>query len=235
MTSSSNYVFTPPAVVSVPVVGSTDRYAVRRIYCVGRNYEAHAKEMGFTGREPPFFFLKPADAIVAVEAGTTGSIPYPSLTNNLQHEIELVVAIGTGGKNILAANAHKHIYGYAVGLDMTRRDLQGEMKKAGRPWCIGKGYDQSAPIGPITPMELAGDVNNAELFLQVDGKDRQRSNVAKLIWSVAETIEHLSAAWELMPGDLIYSGTPEGVAAVVSGDTMVGGVAGLGTLTVKVV
>ena len=230
-----SYVFTPMPVVSVPVVGSTDRYAVRRIYCVGRNYEAHAKEMGFTGREPPFFFLKPADAIVAVEAGTTGSIPYPSLTNNLQHEIELVVAIGTGGKNILAANAHKHIYGYAVGLDMTRRDLQGEMKKAGRPWCIGKGYDQSAPIGPITPMELAGDVNNAELFLQVDGKDRQRSNVAKLIWNVAETIEHLSAAWELMPGDLIYSGTPEGVAAVVSGDTMVGGVAGLGTLTVKVV
>ena len=234
MTSASNYVFTPPAVVSVPVVGSTDRYAVHRIYCVGRNYEEHAIEMGFTGREPPFFFLKPADAIVAVEAGTTGSIPYPSLTKNLHHEIELVVAIGTGGKNILAANAHKHIYGYAVGLDMTRRDLQGEMKKAGRPWCIGKGYDHSAPIGPITPMALAGDVNNAELYLQVDGKDRQRSNVAKLIWNVAETIEHLSAAWELMPGDLIYTGTPEGVAAVVSGDTMVGGVAGLGELKVSV-
>ena len=235
MTSSSNYVFTPPAVVSVPVVGSTDRYAVHRIYCVGRNYEEHAKEMGFTGREPPFFFLKPVDAIVAVEAGSTGSIPYPSLTKNLHHEIELVVAIGTGGKNISAANAHKHIYGYAVGLDMTRRDLQGEMKKAGRPWCIGKGYDHSAPIGPITPMALAGDVNNAELYVQVAGIDRQRSNVAKLIWNVAETIEHLSAAWELMPGDLIYTGTPEGVAAVVSGDTMVGGVAGLGTLTVKVV
>ena len=234
MTSLSNYVFTPPAVVSVPVVGSTDRYAVRRIYCVGRNYEEHAKEMGFTGREPPFFFLKPADAIVAVEADSTGSIPYPDLTKNLHHEIELVVAIGTGGKNILAANAHKHIYGYAVGLDMTRRDLQGEMKKAGRPWCIGKGYDHSAPIGPITPMALAGDVNNAELYLQVDGKDRQRSNVAKLIWNVAETIEHLSAAWELMPGDLIYTGTPEGVAAVVSGDTMVGGVAGLGELKVSV-
>ena len=234
MTSSSNYVFTPPAVVSVPVVGSTDRYAVHRIYCVGRNYEEHAKEMGFTGREPPFFFLKPADAIVAVEAGSTGSIPYPSLTKNLHHEIELVVAIGTGGKNILAANAHKHIYGYAVGLDMTRRDLQGEMKKAGRPWCIGKGYDHSAPIGPITPMAHAGDVNNAELYVQVDGKDRQRSNVSKLIWNVAETIEHLSAAWELMPGDLIYTGTPAGVAAVVSGDTMVGGVTGLGELKVSV-
>ena len=235
MTKTMSFVFTPPPVVSVPVVGSTDRYAVHRVYCVGRNYEEHAKEMGFTGREPPFFFLKPADAIVAVEAGTTGSIPYPSLTKNLHHEIELVVAIGTGGKNISAADAHKHIYGYAVGLDMTRRDLQGEMKKAGRPWCIGKGYDHSAPIGPITPAAQAGDVNNAELYLKVDGIDRQRSSVSKLIWSVAETIEHLSAAWELMPGDLIYTGTPEGVAAVVSGDTMVGGVAGLGELSVKVV
>ena len=234
MTKTMSFIFTPPPVVSVPVVGSTDRYAVHRVYCVGRNYEEHAKEMGFTGREPPFFFLKPADAIVAVEAGTTGSIPYPSLTKNLHHEIELVVAIGTGGKNISAANAHNHIYGYAVGLDMTRRDLQGEMKKAGRPWCIGKGYDHSAPIGPITPVAQAGDVNNAELYLQVAGMDRQRSNVSKLIWNVAETIEHLSAAWELMPGDLIYSGTPEGVAAVVSGDTMVCGVAGLGELHVKV-
>jgi fumarylpyruvate hydrolase len=235
MTKAENFVFAPPPVVSVPVVGSTDRYAVHRVYCVGRNYEEHAKEMGFTGREPPFFFLKPADAIVAVEAGTTASIPYPSLTKNLHHEIELVVAIGTGGKNISAADAHKHIYGYAVGLDMTRRDLQGEMKKAGRPWCIGKGFDQSAPIGPITPVAQAGDINNAELFLQVGGADRQRSHVSKLIWNVAETIEHLSAAWELMPGDLIYTGTPEGVAAVVAGDTMVGGVAGLETLTVKVV
>ena len=230
-----SFVVTPPAVVSVPVVGSADRFPVHRIYCVGRNYEEHAKEMGFTGREPPFFFLKPADALVVVDADTTGSMPYPSLTKNLHHEIELVVAIGTGGKNIQAADAHKHIYGYAVGLDMTRRDLQNEMKKAGRPWCIGKAFDSSAPIGPITPVAAAGDVNAAELYVQVDGKDRQRSNVSKLIWNIAETIEHLSAAWELQPGDLIYTGTPEGVAAVVSGDTMVGGVAGLGTLTVKVV
>ncbi|RYG08137.1 MAG: FAA hydrolase family protein, partial [Burkholderiales bacterium] len=128
----------------------------------------------------------------------------------------------------------KHIFGYAVGLDMTRRDLQGEMKKQGRPWCIGKAYDHSAPIGPITPADKAGDVANAELYLQVNGKDRQRSTVSKLIWNIAETIEHLSAAWELQPGDLIYTGTPEGVAAVVSGDTMVGEVKGLGTLTVKV-
>ena len=230
-----SFVFTPPATVSVPVVGTQNRFPVHRVYCVGRNYEEHAKEMGFTGREPPFFFLKPTDAIVAVEAGETGSIPYPRLTHNLHHEIELVVAIGTGGKNIAAADASKHIFGYAVGLDMTRRDLQGEMKKAGRPWCIGKGFDQSAPIGPITPVAQAGDVNNAELYVQVGGKDRQRSHVSKLIWNVAETIEHLSAAWELQPGDLIYTGTPEGVAAVVSGDTMVGGVAGLGELHVKVV
>jgi fumarylpyruvate hydrolase len=229
-----SYVFPPPPTVSVPVLGKTERFPVHRVYCVGRNYEEHAKEMGFTGREPPFFFLKPADAVVVVDAGATGSIPYPSLTKNLHHEIELVVAIGTGGRNIAAADAHKHIFGYAVGLDMTRRDLQGEMKKQGRPWCIGKGYDHSAPIGPITPVAQAGDVNNAEIWLQVNGQDRQRSNVAKLIWNIAETIEHLSAAWELQPGDLIYSGTPEGVNAVVSGDTMVGGVAGLGTLTVKV-
>ena len=235
MSSSSGFIFAPPPVVSVPVVGSTDRFAVHRVYCVGRNYEEHAKEMGFTGREPPFFFLKPTDAVVVVDAGTTGTIPYPGLTKNFHHEIELVVAIGTGGKNIKATDAHKHIFGYAVGLDMTRRDLQGEMKKAGRPWCIGKGFDHSAPIGPITPVAQAGDVNNAELFVAVDGKDRQRSNVAKLIWNVAETIEHLSAAWELMPGDLIYTGTPEGVAAVVAGDTMVGSVAGLGELRVKVV
>ena len=229
-----SFVITPPVAVSVPVVGTKDRFPVNRIYCVGRNYEEHAKEMGFTGREPPFFFLKPANAAVVVDAGATGTIPYPSLTKNLHHEIELVVAIGTGGKNIKAADAQKHIYGYAVGLDMTRRDLQGEMKKQGRPWCIGKAYDDSAPIGPITPAAQAGDVNNAEIYIQVNGKDRQRSNVSKLIWNVAETIEHLSAAWELQPGDLIYTGTPEGVNAVVSGDTMVGGVAGLPTLTVKV-
>jgi fumarylpyruvate hydrolase len=231
---ASEFVFAPPATVSVPVVGQPARFPVHRIYCVGRNYEDHAKEMGFTGREPPFFFMKPADALVVVDAGQTGTMAYPTLTKNLHHEIELVVAIGTGGKNILAADAHKHIYGYAVGLDMTRRDLQGEMKKQGRPWDIGKAFEQSAPIGPIVPVAEAGDAQNAEISLQVNGTDRQRSTVSKLIWNVAETIEHLSAAWELQPGDLIYSGTPEGVAAVVSGDTLVGAVAGLPTLTVKI-
>jgi fumarylpyruvate hydrolase len=229
-----SYVFNPEAVTSVAVAGRAERFPVRRVYCVGRNYEEHAKEMGFTGREPPFFFLKPADAVVPVEAGVTGTIAYPPLTKNLHHEIELVVAIGTGGKDIKAADAHKHIFGYAVGLDMTRRDLQNDMKKQGRPWCIGKAFDQSAPIGPITPAAAAGDVANAEIYVQVNGADRQRSNVAKLIWNIGETIEHLSAAWELQPGDLIYTGTPEGVAAVVAGDTLVGGVGGLGTLTVKV-
>ncbi|MFO1244261.1 MAG: fumarylacetoacetate hydrolase family protein [Ramlibacter sp.] len=229
-----SYVVPSTPVTSVPVVGTGQRFPVHRVYCVGRNYEEHAKEMGFTGREPPFFFLKPADTVVPVNAGETGSIAYPSLTQNLHHEIELVVAIGTGGRNIKAADAHKHIYGYAVGLDMTRRDLQNDMKKQGRPWCIGKAFEQSAPIGPITPADQAGDVANAAIWLQVNGQDRQRSTVAKLIWNIGETIEHLSAAWTLQPGDLIYTGTPEGVAAVVAGDTLVGSVDGLGTLTVRV-
>ncbi len=229
-----SYVFQPAAVVSVPVVGRAENFPVHRIYCVGRNYEEHAKEMGFTGREPPFFFMKPADAVVVVKAGQTATLPYPSLTSNLHHEIELVVAIGNGGKNILAANATKHIFGYAVGLDMTRRDLQGEMKKQGRPWCIGKAFDASAPIGPITPIALAGDVSQAEIHVQVNGRDRQRSNISKLIWNIGETIEHLSAAWELQPGDLIYTGTPEGVAAVAVGDTMVGGIDRLETIRVAV-
>ena len=230
-----SFVFTPPPTVSVPVVGLADRFAVNRIYCVGRNYEEHAKEMGFTGREPPFFFLKPANTLVVVEDGQTGDMPYPSLTQNFHHEIELVVAIGTGGKNIKAADAMKHIYGYAVGLDMTRRDLQNEAKKLGRPWDIGKGFDHSAPIGPITRAADAGDIENAEIYVQVNGQDRQRSDTSKLIWNIAESIEHLSAAWELQPGDLIYSGTPAGVAAVVTGDTMIGGVGGIGMLKVKVI
>ncbi len=230
-----SFVISAPPQTSLPVVGTSARFPVRRVYCVGRNYVEHAKEMGFTGREPPFFFLKPADAVVVVDAGQTAQVPYPMLTKDYHHEIELVVAIGGGGKNIKAADAKNHIYGYAVGLDMTRRDLQGEQKKLGRPWCIGKAFDQSAPCGPITPTAQAGDVENAEIYIQVNGKDRQRSTVTKLIWNIGETIEHISNAWELQPGDLIYSGTPEGVAAVVAGDTMYGFVAGLTPITVKVV
>ncbi|MGE4330146.1 fumarylacetoacetate hydrolase family protein [Diaphorobacter sp.] len=229
-----SHVIPPVPQASVPVAGSGQRFPVHRIYCVGRNYAEHAKEMGFTGREPPFFFMKPADAVLPVGAGETGQMPYPSLTQDLHHEIELVVAIGKGGKNIAAADVLDHIWGYAVGLDMTRRDLQGEMKKQGRPWCIGKGFDASAPIGPITPAAQAGNVANAGIWLQVNGADRQRSNVNQLIWNIAETIEHLSAAWQLQPGDLIFTGTPEGVGAVVRGDVLEGGIDGLGTLRVAI-
>jgi fumarylpyruvate hydrolase len=230
-----SFVFNPPAVASVAVAGQPARFPVHRIYCVGRNYEDHAKEMGHTGREPPFFFMKPADAVLAAEAGQTVDMPYPTLTANLHHEVELVVAIGTGGSNILAADAHRHIYGYAVGLDMTRRDLQNDMKKQGRPWCIGKGFEHSAPLGPITPAALVPDVESATIALQINGADRQRSTVAKLIWNIAETIEQLSAAWALQPGDLIYTGTPEGVSAVVRGDVLHATVDGLESLTVRIV
>jgi fumarylpyruvate hydrolase len=228
----TSYVIPPAPQASVPVTGTADRFPVHRIYCVGRNYAEHAKEMGFTGREPPFFFMKPADAVLPVAAGETGRMPYPTLTANLHHEIELVVAIGKGGAGIKAQDALQHIWGYAVGLDMTRRDLQNDMKKQGRPWCIGKGFEASAPIGPITPVAQAGDVEKAAIWLQVNGTDRQRSNVDQLIWNIAETIEHLSAAWTLQPGDLIFTGTPEGVGAVVRGDVLEGGIDGLGSLRV---
>jgi fumarylpyruvate hydrolase len=229
-----SYLFQPTPVVSVPVVGRPDRFPVHRIYCVGRNYEEHAKEMGFTGREPPFFFMKPADSLVVVDAGQMGVMPYPSITQNLHHEIELVVAIGKGGKNISAHEAMNHVCGYAIGLDMTRRDLQNDMKKQGRPWCIGKGFDHSAPIGPITPADQINDIAHAEISLQVNGQDRQRSKISQLIWNIAETIEHLSAAWELQAGDLIYTGTPEGVGAVVAGDTLAGTIEGLGELHIRI-
>ena len=229
-----SFVFVPPASTSVPVVGETARFPVHRIYCVGRNYVEHAKEMGGTGREAPFFFMKPADAVLVAEPGTTAVMPYPTLTSNLHHEIELVVAIGVGGANISAADASTHIYGYAVGLDMTRRDLQNDMKKQGRPWSIGKGFDHSAPIGAITPAAQVPHIGSAGIYLQVNEQDRQRSSIDKLIWNIAETIEQLSAAWALQPGDLIFTGTPEGVGAVVRGDTMVGGISGLQTLHVRV-
>lgn len=230
-----NYIFPPSPTTSVPVLGSTARFPVHRVYCVGRNYAEHAKEMGFTGREAPFFFMKPADAVVPVEADTTGSLLYPTLTNNLHHEVELVVAIGKGGSHIHAADAVHHIYGYAVGLDMTRRDLQNDMKKQGRPWCIGKAFENSAPIGPITPIDQAVSIEQATIWLQVNGVDRQRSDIGQLIWSIAEIIEHLSAAWVLQPGDLIYTGTPEGVGAVARGDLLEAGIDGLSVLRMNVI
>ncbi len=231
------FVFEPPVAPTVPVQGgaASALFPVHRIYCVGRNYVEHAIEMGHTGREPPFFFMKPADAVLPVTEGSVGQMRYPSLTKSLHHELELVVAIGKGGRDIAAADAAGHIWGYAVGLDMTRRDLQNEMKKLGRPWSIGKGFDESAPIGPIRRAEDCALTPETRLSLDVNGAPRQASTLGKLIWSVPEIIQHLSTAWELAPGDLIYTGTPEGVAAVVAGDTLSARIDGIGTLEVKVV
>ena len=228
-----NAVIPMPPQASVPVAGG-GVFPVRRIYCVGRNYVEHAQEMGFTGREPPFVFLKPADAVVPVADGETGVTDYPPLTKNFHYEVELGIAIGSGGRNIAAADAFKHIYGYAVGLDMTRRDLQGEMKKQGRPWCIGKGFDQSAPIGSIHPAAVTGELSRGAITLVVNGQQRQAGDLNQLIWNVGETIEHLSSAWALAPGDLIFTGTPAGVGPVVAGDVMIGVIEGLGSLRVAV-
>jgi fumarylpyruvate hydrolase len=228
-----SYLFVLP-VPAVPVAGSDQFFPVRRIYCVGRNYIEHAQEMGFSGREPPFFFGKPADAIVNVAPGETVTIPYPPQTSNLHHEIELVVAIGKQGANIDEADAGQYIFGYAVGLDMTRRDLQMELRKAGRPWELGKAYDQSAPIGPIHPVAQTSGIDAARIWVDVNGETRQDSSVSKLIWNVKETIAYLSRYVELHPGDLIYTGTPAGVGAVVTGDVMTGGVEGLGEIRVQV-
>jgi fumarylpyruvate hydrolase len=230
------FVFAPAAPVAVPIAGSQDAFPVRRVYCVGRNYAAHAREMGFDpDREPPFFFCKPADAVVPVTDGQTLDLPYPPETANLHYEIELVAAIGKGGANITVDNALQHVWGYAVGLDMTRRDLQMKMREAGRPWELGKAFDQSAPIGPLHPAASVHGIGQAAIWLQVNGADKQRSDIGKLIWSVAETIAYLSKYFRLEAGDLIYTGTPEGVGPVVRGDTMVGGVDGLGTLSVRMV
>jgi fumarylpyruvate hydrolase len=232
-----SFVFTPPATPSVPVQGgaATASFPVHRIYCVGRNYVEHAIEMGHSGREAPFFFMKPADAVLPIAEGTVGQMHYPTLSKSLHHELELVVAIGTGGRDIPAAQALQHVWGYAVGLDMTRRDLQAEAKKLGRPWCIAKGFDESAPIGPIRRAEECRLDADTVIALDVNGQVRQASTLGKLIWSVAEVIEHLSKAWELAPGDLIFSGTPEGVAAVEVGDTLSGRIDGVGSLQLKIV
>lgn len=230
-----SYVVAPCPVVAVPVHGSAQWFPVHRIYCVGRNYEEHAKEMGATGREAPFFFMKPADAVLLAGANGTADMPYPSLTHNLHHEVELVVAMGTGGSNIQAADAHAHIYGYAVGLDMTRRDLQNDMKKQGRPWSIGKGFDHSAPLGSITPKEQVSGIESATIALDVNGQSKQTGTIAQLIWNISETIAQLSAAWQLQPGDLIFTGTPAGVGAVLPGDILEARIAGLQTLHVQLV
>jgi fumarylpyruvate hydrolase len=224
----------PVAPATVPVAGSEQVFPVHRIYCVGRNYVEHAKEMGHSGREAPFFFMKPADAVLPVADGEQGAMAFPGMTADLHHEIELVVALGKGGSNIAAADAMSHVWGYAVGLDLTRRDLQGEAKKLGRPWCTAKGFDHSAPIGPIYPAASAGDIERAPISLTVNGETRQRSTTDKLIWNIAETIEHLSKYYELQPGDLIFTGTPEGVAAIQPGDVLEGAIGGIGGLKLKI-
>ena len=215
---------------SVAVAGSSSRYPVRRIICVGRNYAAHVREMGGDERDPPFFFTKPADAVVA-----DGSvIPYPPATANYHHEIELVVAIGEGGRNISKDGARSHIYGYAVGLDMTRRDLQLAAREKGRPWDMGKAFDQSAPIGSIHAVSDVGHIETGAIWIKVNDEPRQDSVLEAMIWNVPETIEHLSALIALAPGDLIYTGTPDGVAAVIAGDKLHGHIDGLSDLHVTI-
>jgi fumarylpyruvate hydrolase len=229
------YVFAAPEIVSLAIAGSDARFPVRRVYCVGRNYAEHAKEMGFTGREDPFFFCKPADALLPIADGQTGQMPYPSKTSNLHYEMELVVAIGKGGKDVSVEEAAQMVFGYALGLDMTRRDLQGEAKKQGRPWEVGKAFDLSGPIGPVHPAATVKGIDSAAISLDVNGQTRQSSTIASLIWSIPESIAYLSGLFELQPGDLIFSGTPEGVGAVTVGDELVGKVDGLGQLNVRIV
>ena len=226
----SDYVIAPPPVAAVPVSGGGS-FPVRRIFCVGRNYAEHAREMGHDpSREAPFFFTKPADALVTGGADT----PYPSATADLHFELELVVALGRGGADIAEADAPACIWGYAVGLDMTRRDMQGQAKKAGRPWDMSKGFDLSAPIGDLVPAEKAGALTSAALELKVNGAVRQSSDVSKMIWSVRETIASLSGLVRLAPGDLIFTGTPEGVGAVTRGDLLEGRIDGLPNLTTRI-
>jgi fumarylpyruvate hydrolase len=229
----SELVIPAPTLPTVPT--STDgRFPVRRVFCVGRNYAAHAREMGHDpDREPPFFFTKPADAIVVDGADT----PYPSVTDRLEHEVELVVAIGTGGSDITVPDALAHVWGYAVGIDLTRRDLQTEAKRLGRPWDLAKGFDASAPIGRIVPAvpTTRADPTAGAVELRVNGELRQAGDLADQIWSVAETIAELSRFVELAPGDLLMTGTPEGVGALRRGDVLVGTIAGVGSVTTTIV
>lgn len=227
-----DFVVRPHPIVSLSVNGTDKRFPVHRVYCVGRNYAAHAVEMGHDpDKEPPFFFQKNPDNLVV----ESDPFPYPDATTDVHHEIELVVALSKGGKDIPVAQALDAVYGYAVGLDMTRRDLQGQAKKQGRPWEVGKAFEHSAPCGPISPATATGHLDHGEISLTVNGERRQEGDLNQLIWKVPETIAYLSGLFELAPGDLIFTGTPAGVGPVVRGDVMVGHIDGLGDLTVKVV
>ena len=222
-----SYEFAPPMAPSVEIAGASTRFPVHRIYCVGRNYAAHAREMGADpAREPPFFFSKPADAVVPNGA----SVPYPPRTANLHHEIELVVAIGEGGRNIPVASALAHVFGYAVGNDLTRRDLQAAAKAQGQPWDTSKGFDHSAPITAIRRVPDVGHPSRGAIWLEVNGQPRQRADLCEMIWSVPEIVSELSTLYELKPGDLVFTGTPAGVGPLARGDSLVGGIEGLDTL-----
>jgi fumarylpyruvate hydrolase len=227
----SQFVFEPPAVVTVPVAGEK-AFPVRRVFCVGRNYAAHAREMGGDpNREPPFFFTKPADALVTNGADA----PYPTVTENLHHEMELIVAIGRGGADISPEEALHHVFGYAAGLDLTRRDLQDEAKAARRPWDMSKGFDASAPIGEIAPAEIVGHPSTGRIALSVNGQVRQLGDLADQIWAVPDVIAYLSKLVALAPGDLIFTGTPDGVGTLSRGDAAEGEIEGVGRVTVRIV
>lgn len=228
----TGYVLPPPPVASVAVQGAAARFPVRRILCVGRNYAAHAREMGQDPeREPPFFFSKPADAVV----DTGADIPYPSMTHDLHHEIELVVAIAEGGADIAVDQALAHVFGYGVGVDLTRRDLQAQAKDKGRPWDFAKGFDRSAPMGPLAPVSRIGHPSQAAIHLSVNGEMRQSADISDMIWSVPEVIAEASRYVALAPGDLIFTGTPAGVGPLVRGDAVEGAVAGVGEVRFRLV
>lgn len=228
---SSSFVIPELTVPSLQVAGTDARFPVRRVYCVGRNYAAHAREMGKDpDREPPFFFMKPADAVVPAK----GQLPYPPLTQDLHHEVELVIAIGTGGAGIAIDDAPEHVFGYAVGIDLTRRDLQGEAKKLARPWDWGKAFDAAAPCGPVTPASDIGHPGAGRIWLSVNGEARQDGDLNELIWSVSEIISICSQASRLEPGDLIMTGTPAGVGAIVAGDRVAAGVDGVGEIAFEI-
>jgi len=231
----TDFVFPAPPQPAVAIQGSDLRFPVHRIYCIGRNYEAHVREMGHDPeRSPPIFFCKPADTILAPDASGVIPFPYPSATQDLHHEAELVVAIGKGGRDISPLDARAHVFGYAVGIDMTRRDLQRAAAKAGQPWETGKAFDGSAPMGAIVPVEDCGHLSAGEISLTVNGQVRQRADLRQLIWGVEDIIAELSLLFELRAGDLIFTGTPEGVGTVWPGDRMVCGIEHLGQIQVTV-
>ena len=232
-----NFVFPPGEHPSVAIVGRPERFAVHRIYCVGSNYADHKREMGGSPhREPPIFFSKPADAVVspAGDEPAVLSVRYPSRTSELHHEIELVLAVGRGGSNIPVESAEDHLFGYGVGIDLTRRDLQKKAKTNGTPWEVGKSFDQSAPISALVPREKSGVIGLGPIWLKVNGKMRQQSDIAEMTWSPREVIADLSTFFHLLPGDLIYTGTPAGVGAIQKGDLVEGGVDGVGLISVRV-